>query len=110
MSTTLSSLCEQAIDAAVKTGADAADVLAARQDGISMEIRNGRLEQAERAEGTDIGLRVFIGQQQACVSISDTRPEAIAEMAARAVAMAREAPEEPRCLQLGRITRRWMCI
>ncbi|MFU8898526.1 MAG: TldD/PmbA family protein, partial [Roseinatronobacter sp.] len=43
----------------------------------------------------DIGLRVFVGQRQACISSSDTRPQTLEAMAARAVAMAREAPEDP---------------
>src|SRR5690606_18449355 len=55
----------------------------------------GALEQAERSEGTEIGLRVLVGKRQACVSASDTRPETIAEMAERAVVMARLAPEDP---------------
>lgn len=91
----LRELAQAALTAATKAGAEAADVIAVRGDGISMEIRNGALEQAERAEGTDLGLRVLIGQRQACVSISDTREAAIEAMAARAVAMAREAPEDP---------------
>lgn len=91
----LQTLAEAAIDAARKAGADAADVLAVRADGISMEIRAGALEQAERAEGVDLGLRVLIGRRQASVSVSDTRPDAIRAMAERAVAMAKEAPEDP---------------
>lgn len=58
-------------------------------------MREGALEQAERSEGIDIGLRVFVGQRQACVSSSDTKPATLAQMAERAVAMAKEAPEDP---------------
>lgn len=57
-------------------------------------MRGGQLEQAERAEGTDIGLRVLIGWRQACVSASDISDETIRTLAERAVAMAREAPED----------------
>ena len=42
-----------------------------------------------------MGLRVFVGQRQACVSASDMSERTISEMAARAVAMAGEAPEDP---------------
>ncbi len=91
----LSSLTEQILDAARAAGADAADALAVDGTSISIDVLKGRLEHAERAEGIDIGLRVLLGRRQACVSSSDTRPETIAEMAARAVAMAREAPEDP---------------
>ena len=45
----------------------------------------------------DLGLRVLIGQRQACVSSSDTSDATLAAMAERAVAMAREAPEDPWC-------------
>ena len=95
MTPSLEDLTQQALDAARKAGADAADSVAIRSDGISMEIRSGALEQAERAESTDIGLRVLVGKRQACVAISDLRAEGIAAMAERAVAMAREAPEDP---------------
>jgi PmbA protein len=85
------------LDAARKAGAETADAIAVAGDSLSIEVREGKLEHAERAEGVDIGLRVLIGHRQACVSSSDTRDETIAAMAERAVAMAREAPEDPYC-------------
>jgi PmbA protein len=95
MTSTLDSLTQALLSAAVKAGADAADAIAVDGTWVSIDVRQGRLEQAERSEGVDIGLRVMIGQRQACVSSSDTRPETLAAMAERAVAMAREAPEDP---------------
>ncbi|MBY6066173.1 TldD/PmbA family protein [Leisingera aquaemixtae] len=88
-------LCHALIDAARKAGADAADAMAAEGSSLSIEVREGKLEHAERSEGTDLGLRVFVGKRQALVSSSDMRPETIAAMAERVVAMAREAPEDP---------------
>ncbi|MFW8635889.1 TldD/PmbA family protein [Cribrihabitans pelagius] len=88
-------LCHALIDAARKAGADAADAMAAEGSSLSIEVREGKLEHAERSDGTDVGLRVFVGKQQALVSSSDTRGETLAAMAERAVAMAREAPEDP---------------
>ncbi len=88
-------LCHALIDAARKSGADAADAMAAEGSSLSIEVREGKLEHAERSEGTDLGLRVFVGKRQALVSSSDMRPETIAAMAERAVAMAKEAPEDP---------------
>lgn len=85
------------LEAAERAGADAADAVAVRGESLSIGVRDGALEQAERSEGVDIGLRVLIGQRQACVSSSDIRHEAIAAMAERAVAMAREAPDDPWC-------------
>lgn len=69
--------------------------MAAEGSSLSIETREGALEHAERSEGVDIGLRVFVGQRQAQVSSSDTRHDTIIAMAERAVAMAREAPEDP---------------
>jgi PmbA protein len=89
------------LDAARKAGADAADAIAVAGTSLSVDVRDGALEQAERAEGVDIGLRVMIGQRQACVAASDTAPDVMAEMAERAVAMAREAPEDPGVMQAG---------
>lgn len=97
MSINLETLAHQTLEAATKAGADAADVVAMQADGISMEVREGALETAERAEGIQIGLRVLVGNSQACVSISDARDSAILTMAERAIAMAREAPEDLFC-------------
>lgn len=95
MSDTPQTLANALLDAARKAGADAADALAVEAAAQSIDVRGGVLEQAERAEYRDLSLRVFLGQRSASISGSDIRPEAMAEMAARAVAMAREAPEDP---------------
>jgi len=97
VSADLAALAERLVEAGRAAGADAADAVAVAGDSLSIEVRNGALEHAERAEGVDLGLRVLVGRRQACVSASDTRPETIAAMAERAVAMAREAPEDPYC-------------
>ena len=93
----LQALAEKALAAAKAAGAGAADVLAVAGDSLSIEVRQGALEHAERAEGVDLGLRVLIGKRQACISISDIRDDAIETAAARAVAMARLAPEDAYC-------------
>ncbi|WP_353474010.1 TldD/PmbA family protein [Salipiger sp. H15] len=91
----LQTLTAQLLEAARKAGADAADAMAIEGTSLSIDVRGGALEQAERSEGTDIGLRVLIGQRSAVVSTSDVKPETLTAMAERAVAMAREAPEDP---------------
>lgn len=93
--TNLEALTGQLLEAATQAGADAADAMAVDGTSISIDVRAGALEHADRSEGVDIGLRVLVGQRQACVSASDTSSGTIQEMAARAVAMAREAPEDP---------------
>ena len=91
----LMQLTEALLDQARKAGADAADALAVTGNSQSIDIRRGALEQAERSEGVEVGLRVLIGGRQACVSASDTSPATLARLAERAVAMAREAPDDP---------------
>ena len=95
MSQSLPDLTAQLLAAARSAGADSADALAVRGASVNIDVRAGKLEQAERAEGIDLGLRVFIGRQQAIVSSSDARPDTLHSMAERAVAMAREAPADP---------------
>ncbi|PZX16524.1 PmbA protein [Palleronia aestuarii] len=91
----LSRLSADLLHAATRAGAEAADALVMEEASLSADVRSGALEHAERSESIEIGLRVLIGRRQACVSASDTRPETMARMAERAVAMAREAPEDP---------------
>lgn len=95
MSIQLDDITQQLIEAAKRAGADAADAMALRGTSVSIDVRAGALEHAERSEATDIGLRVMVGQRQANVSASDTKAETIQVMAERAVAMAKEAPEDP---------------
>ncbi|WP_322895047.1 MULTISPECIES: TldD/PmbA family protein [unclassified Yoonia] len=92
---TLSDLTHQLINIARKAGADSADAMAVDGTSVSIDVRGGVLEHAERSEGIDIGLRVLVGKRQACVSSSDIKPDTLRQMAERAVAMAREAPEDP---------------
>lgn len=94
MTDRLSTLTDALLAAATKAGADGADAIAVDGTSVSVDVRGGRLEQAERSEGIEIGLRVLIGKRQACVSASDISDRTIAEMAERAAAMAREAPED----------------
>ena len=95
MTPPLSDLTAALLQAAKSAGADAADAVAAEGTSISVGVREGALEEAERSEGVEIGLRVLVGQRQAIVSASDIKPSTMTEMAERAVAMAKEAPEDP---------------
>ena len=92
MTQSLETLTAALLQAAKAAGADTADALAVDGTSISIDVLNGALEHAERSEGIDIGLRVMIGQRQACVSASDTSADTIETMAQRAVSMAKVAP------------------
>ncbi|MBA4805371.1 MAG: TldD/PmbA family protein [Brevundimonas sp.] len=83
------------VAAALKAGADAAEAVASERASLSVGVRNGRLEDVEREESRDLGLRVFVGRRQATVSASDLSDATRARLVDRAVAMARLAPEDP---------------
>jgi PmbA protein len=90
----LIALAERLVEAARKAGADAADAVAVRSVSLSVEVRDGNVEETERAEGDDVGLRVLVGRKQAVVSTNDLRGNGADALAERAVAMARVAPED----------------
>jgi len=83
------------VDAALKAGADAADVLYIGDSSTEVEVRLGALEGVTRSEGEEIGLRFFVGSRSASVSSSDLSGEALTALVERAAAMAREAPKDP---------------
>ncbi len=90
-------LLDDLLSKAKAKGAESADAVMVQGISVSVAQRMGKLETLERSEGGDLGLRVFMGKKQAVVSSSDYSPEAMDELAERAVAMARLAPEDPYC-------------
>ena len=89
------SLLADVVAAALKAGADAAEAVGAQRSALGINVRLGELEEVEREESRDLGLRVFVGKRQATVSGSDISNEARAKLIERAVAMAKLAPEDP---------------
>lgn len=83
------------VAAALEAGADAAEAVTSERASLSIGVRNGALEDVEREESRDLGLRVFIGRRQATVSASDLSDKTRARLVERAVAMAKLAPEDP---------------
>jgi len=83
------------VRSALAAGADAAEAVGAERSALSVSVRLGELEEVEREESRDVGLRVFVGKRQAVVSGSDISAGARAKLVERAVAMARLAPEDP---------------
>lgn len=83
------------LDRARRAGADAGDAVYSADASESIQVRLGKLEDVERSESEHIGLRVFIGSRSASIGSSDLGDAALDELAARAVAMARSAPEDP---------------
>jgi PmbA protein len=92
-----SAILEELLESARKAGADASDAVLMQSRSETVGIRLGEIEEVERSESSDLGLRVFIGQRQAIVSTTDLKKETLDAMVARAIAMARLAPEDPYC-------------
>jgi PmbA protein len=92
--TALTDRADRLVKAARAAGADAADAVAVRGMSLAIELRDGKVEESERSEGDDLGLRVLVGRRQAVVSTNDIADTGAAALAARAVAMARAAPED----------------
>ncbi len=82
------------IDIARTAGADAADAFYSGSSSESVAVRLGSLEDVERSESEHLDLRVFVGRRSASIGSSDLSDAALKELAARAVDMARAAPED----------------
>ncbi len=91
----LSVSAEAVLSEALQAGGDSADAIVVRDRSVSVDVRNSGMEHLERSDSIAVGLRVLVGKRQACVSASDSSPQTVERMARQAVAMAREAPEDP---------------
>ncbi|MEP3048553.1 MAG: TldD/PmbA family protein [Roseibium sp.] len=89
----LQSRAQRLVQAAKKAGADACDAIAVTGVSLGVDVRDGKVEETERAEGDDVTLRVFVGKRTAAVSANQLDDPA--SLAERAVAMAKVAPEDP---------------
>ncbi len=95
--TDIQPLLHDVMTAARKAGADAVDLLHMRQQSRSVRVRLGQTESVDASEAAQLGLRLFIGKQQAMVASTDLAPTALKELVERAVSMARLSPEDPFC-------------
>ncbi len=90
-------LLDDLIKKAIAHGADAADALFSQSRSLSHSCRMGKLDNLERNESRDLGLRVFRGKRQALVSSTDLSPSALDDLITRALSMADSVPEDPWC-------------
>jgi PmbA protein len=88
------SILDSLIRGARSAGADAADALFVESVSAGVSYRLGKLEDVERSESQDLGLRVFVGSRVAFVSSTDFSADRLKELPERAVAMAKLAPED----------------
>ena len=88
-------MLQEVVAKARAAGADAAEAVFAERQSLSVTVRLGELEEVEREESRDLGVRVFVGRRQATVSGSDVSAEGRRKLVERVVAMAKLAPEDP---------------
>ena len=86
---------QEVVAQALAAGAQAAEVVFAERQALSVSVRLGELEEVEREEASDLGVRVLLGRRHASVSGSDTSAEGRRKLVERVVAMARLAAEDP---------------
>ena len=76
--------CRELVDLARAMGADEADAAARASSSESVSVRLGALEEVERSESEEIGLRVFVGRRSASINTSDFAPDGLKLLAQRA--------------------------
>lgn len=94
-STRAQALLDSVLTKAKAAGADAADAVLYHSVSSSVSWRMGALEDVERSEGADLGLRILVGRRQAIVSTTDTSAVSLERLIERCAAMAKAAPEDP---------------
>ncbi len=83
---------EQAVSAAMRAGATAADSLVLETQSLSVDVRHGAVESTERSESCALSVRAFVGKQMALVSLSNMND--VVDAAQRAVELARVTPPD----------------
>lgn len=91
------SILSKLLETCTQAGATGADASYGRSDGVSVDVREGKLEGIERSESQGVSLRCMFGQRQASVSGSDVSEAGLTALAERCVAMAKVVPEDPYC-------------
>lgn len=76
-------------------GTTAADAVLFHSVSHSVSFRLGELEDVERAEGTDLGVRLICDKRSASVSTTDLSSANLETLVARCADMAKNAPEDP---------------
>ena len=88
-------LLDAVLAAAREAGADAADAVLGERTSLDLSWRLGALEDLERKDAREIGLRVLVGRRVATTATTRTDPATLRALAEDAVAAARLLPEDP---------------
>ena len=90
---------EQALGAARRAGADAADAVLLHSDSIEARVRGSEIDFVKQARERTLGIRALVrghaGSRSAVTSTSDLSEEAVARMAFETVELARATAEDP---------------
>ena len=87
----LQKAAEAAVGFALKAGAKEADALLESGSQFRVDVLNGAVENLKQAQTRGLGLRVFVDRRTALVYTSDLRESALADLAGRAVELAKKA-------------------
>lgn len=90
----LETAAQQALDAAKKLGATAAEVGISQSQGLSINVRQAEIETLEHNKDTGLGVTVYLGHSKASASTSDLRPQAIYDTVAMACSIAKHTQED----------------
>lgn len=91
MNLSLQKAAEAAVGFALDSGAKEADALVESGRQFRIDILNDRIENLKQAQARGLGLRVFVDRRTALVYTSDLREDALRDLAARAVELAKKA-------------------
>ena len=91
----LRDLAQSTVAMAEKAGADQADVMLEYSRVFTGRVRDGKTDLIKQATRMGLGLRAFVGGRTGFVSSSDLRPESVAMLVERAVALARIGEVDP---------------
>lgn len=91
----MSKVAELLTDYSRRAGAEAVEITEIASTDVAVGYRLGMQEKLERAESRAVGLRVWIGKQQAIVSTDALDEPSLKMLAEKAVAMAKASPPDP---------------
>lgn len=83
------------LDSAKRAGADAADAVLYNAVSHGVSYRLGELEDVERSEGLDLGVRLIFGKRHASVATTDISSDSLTALVERCASMAKAAPDDP---------------
>jgi PmbA protein len=90
---------EQALAAARRAGADAADAVLLRSDTVEARVRGAEIDFVKQARERTLGIRALVrgprGARSAVTSTSDVSEDAVERMAGETVLLARATAEDP---------------